>query len=430
MMSDNERGSGLVIAILTVVALFAVGATLVFITRTDINISRHQTQYVEALFVAEAGVEETLHRLSLRNPTIVNVNGIDINAAIGDDSIPYDPNWTARVFLCTPGNIPAAGAGEYHTCTVQDEASWLEYSVLDDQTQALTIEHKWIDLDDDGLREDGEIVRYDASKYPPENFDTGRPVEVITLTGRHATAAREVLVEAIRTPFNINAKAALFCNEGVDVRGNVSVCGHDHSIDTPHYHMIPECKDYEYCSNRTNCLRTGCVTGIMTTGDEIDRRGSTDLAGFPGPMDTSSTNQFLTLAETLGISQDLLDQILAGADWHEVGFVDPQDGVTYVDNAGGSEVHWNGGVGTGLLYVTGDFRASGNLIFKGLIYVEGDFSITGTIWVLGAVVVRGRSEYAFSGGSPTILFSSEALNYYLAQSLDYIRLGWKETSGL
>ena len=94
----------------------------------------------------------------------------------------------------------------------------------------LTIEHKWKDLDDDGVREAGEIVLYDASKFPPENFATGSPVEVITLAGTRGNAQRNILVEAIRYPINVNARAALFCDKGVDVRGNVEVCGHDRKL--------------------------------------------------------------------------------------------------------------------------------------------------------------------------------------------------------
>jgi len=430
MVFMNERGAGLVVAILIVVALFALGTALVFLTRTDVNISRHQTLHVEALYVAEAGAEEALHRLGLNDPTNITVNGSSINAAIRDAAVPPDPNWKARIFLCTPGQVPASSGSEYHTCTLQDAGSWLEYSSANDNATALTIEHKWRDLDGDNVRDANEIVLYDGSKYPPENFDSGSPVEVISLTARSATAERTIKVEATRFPLSINARAALFCDRGVDVRGNVSICGHDHAFDTPHYTMLPACENYEHCSNRTTCIATGCVAGVMTTGDDVDKRGSTDLDGVPAPEDTSSTNQFLSLAETLGIEQAALDEILANADYTAPYSADPQDGITYVDNAGGASAKWTGGGnGSGLLYTTGDLEVGGNFMWRGLIYVDGDFKITGTPSIVGAVLVRGVSDYAFSGGSPCILFSSEALDYYLRQSLHYIKIGWKETSG-
>jgi hypothetical protein len=432
MVCSDERGAALVIAILTVVTLFALGMALMFLTRTDVNISKHQTLHVEALYVAEAGVEEALHRLGLRDPTMVTVNGTSMNGAIRDSVSPYDPNWRTRIFLCNPGGEPAAPVGDTHTCTIQSNTSRLEYSSQSDAATALTIEHKWQDLDGDGVRENGEIVLYDGSKYPPENFATGSPVEIVTVTGRSATAEREVKVEATRFPLNINARAALLCDMGVDVRGNVTVCGHDHAYDTPHFTMYPGCQAFEYCGPplHANCLAQGCLVGVMTTGDPIDRRGTTDLDGEPSAEDTSSTNQFLTLAETLGIEQDDLAEILANADYFAVGAADPQEGITYVDNAGGADASWNNGDGNGLLYVTGNLNTQGNFTWRGLVYVEGDYVMTGTPSIVGAVVVRGTSSWAFSGGDPCILFSSEALDYYLRQSLHYVKIGWKETGGL
>ncbi|MGD9403021.1 MAG: hypothetical protein PVF95_12220, partial [bacterium] len=100
--------------------------------------------------------------------------------------------------------------------------------------------------------------------------------------------------------------------------------------------------------------------------------------------------------------------------------------ITYfIGDATGGET-FNNVMGSGLLYVTGDLDCAGNFGWKGLIYVEGDFKITGTPWVLGAIVVKGTSDYAFTGGDPAILFSSEAIDYYIRQHLKYVEIGWKE----
>jgi hypothetical protein len=412
--------------------LFVLGTSLAFLTRTDVNISNHQNLYVEAVYVAEAGVEEALHRMSLSDPTNVTVNGSTFNAAIRDPSSPPNPDWKARIFLCRPGSAPAPGADDYHTVTIQNQADWLVYSHASDLTEALTIEHKWRDRDGDGVRDANEVVLYDGGRYPPENFVKGTPVEVITALGKSATAEREIRVEATRLPLNVNARAAVLCDNGVDVRGNVTVCGHNHDIDTPEYDQIPACMDDEQCANRTQDAQAGCLVGVMTTGDPINQNGSTDLGGYPSPKDSSSANQFYTLAETLGLTQDELDEILAQADYTDVDQADPQDGITYVDNEGGSEARWSHGNGTGLLYITGDLRVTGNFTWKGLIYVEGDMDFHGTAWLLGAMVVKGTSTVgaSLSSGNPTVLYSSDALDYYLRQHLKHIKIGWKETGGL
>jgi hypothetical protein len=433
MMGNDEHGMALVIAILTIVALFALGAALAFLTRTDVNISKHQTLHTEALYVCEAGAEEALFRLSLSDPTDIDVGGFSINAAIRDTVEPCDPNWKARIFLTSPGMEPIPGATEYHTVTIQDSSSWLEYSSASDVNTALTIEHKWKDLDDDGVRESGEIVLFDAYQYPPRNFTEGSPVEVITVVGRSATAERIIKVEATRFPVTVNVLAALMCDMGVDVRGNVTVCGHDHSINTPHYTMIPDCQDWEYCGPplHNRCVDAGCVVGIITTGDEIDRRGTTDVMGHPVPTDTSSSNHFYTLPEALGLSQYEVDILLSNPDYTDVAQASPQDGITYVNNAGWAQARWTGeGEGSGLLYVTGDLHTGGNFMWKGLVYVEGDYELLGTVSVIGSVIVKGVSEYAFTGGNPCILYSSEAISGGLAGHTGYMRLGWKEVSGL
>jgi hypothetical protein len=432
MTVRNEQGFGLVMAILAILVLFAFGAALAFLARTDVDISRNQSLYVEAIYVAEAGVEEALHRLGLSDPTMITVNGVSMNAAIRDTVRPYDPDWRARIFLCDPGMEPMAPIGECHTATIQNRATWLEYSSASDISTALTIEHKWQDLDGDGNREIGEIVLYDSAKYPCENFDTGKPVEMITVVARSATAERTIKVEATRFPVSANVLAALMCDNAIDVRGDVTVCGHDHSIDVPHYTMFPECQDYEYCGPpvHSRCEDSGCLIGIITTGDVVDRRGTTDVDGYPEPMDTSSSNHFYTLPEALGLTRQEVEVILEGADWRDVQNNRWQDGITYVDNEGEVEAKWNTGGGSGLLYVTGDFATEGNFMWKGLIYVEGDYRLLGTASIIGSVIVRGVSEYAFTGGNPCILYCSEAISDGLSRHTGYIKLGWKETTGL
>lgn len=437
MVLGNQKGTGLVLAILIVVALFVLGTSLAFLTRTDVNISKHQTQYVEALYVAEAGAGEALERLALRDPTDVTVNGSTFNAAIRDTAMAADPDWKARVFLCRPGLAPAAGAHEYHTVTVQSAADWLAYSSPSDLDEAINIEHKWVDRNGDGLRQPNELMRYDSSKIPPRNFISGDIIEVVTVTGTKGTARRSILVEATRYPLNVNAKAALLSDGPVNYKGNVGVCGHDHSLYTPEYSDIDaDCQDYVACThinNSASCIVAGCLCGTMTTGDAIDSVGaSTNLFGSPAVSDDSS-NTFYTLAQTLGLTQQEVDDILAQADWHNANDADPLDGITYIDGDATGADKFNDVDGSGLLYVTGAMEVTGNFTWKGLIYVEGDLDIKGTAWVLGAIVVKGDvSSYAvnFGAGTPTILYSSDALDFYLKQNLKYVKIGWKETGGL
>jgi len=431
----NEKGTGLVLAILIIVALFVLGTSLAFLTRTDVSISKHQTQYVEAFYVAEAGIEEALARMALRFPTDISANGSTFNAAIRDTVLPANPDWTGRIFLCRPGQAPAAGEDEFHTVTVQNASDWLLYSSADDPDLAINIRHKWIDRNGDGTRDLNELVRYDASRMPPQNFVSGDLIEVVTVTGRKGTAERALLVEATRYPLNVNAKAAVLSDGPVNYRGNVAICGHNHSLYTPEYSDIPDdCRDYVDCThqdNSTSCVVAGCVCGTMTTGDYIDYIGSTEPHG--SPIDnTDSTNTFYTLAQTLGITQEEVDEILAQADWHSANESSQLDGITFIDGDATETEKFNNISGSGLLYVDGKLEITGNFAWKGLVYTEGDLEIKGTAWILGAVVVKGDLDAEavnFGAGTPTVLYSSDALDFYLKENLKYVKIGWKETSG-
>ncbi len=105
----SEQGNILVMTILILFAVSIIGTTLAMISSTDLKISGNQRSHTEALYVAEAGINEAVHRLSLEDPTVMTVGGWTGNVAISD-SRPYDPNWKARIYMTDPGSAPAGGA--------------------------------------------------------------------------------------------------------------------------------------------------------------------------------------------------------------------------------------------------------------------------------------------------------------------------------
>jgi hypothetical protein len=114
-------------------------AALAFLARIDVDISRHQSLHVEAIPVAEAGVEEALHRLDLTDPTMIPVNVAFMNVAIRDSVSPHDPNCRARIFLCSPGSESAVPIGDCHACSIQKSADWLEFSSPDDAATPVAV---------------------------------------------------------------------------------------------------------------------------------------------------------------------------------------------------------------------------------------------------------------------------------------------------
>jgi hypothetical protein len=410
----NERGSVLIVTLLIMFAVGVMGATLAMLSSMDLKISGNQRVTTQALDVSEAGLNEAIHRLALANPTNATVGGWTGNIAIGDPP-PYDPLWEARLFLTDPGSAPSPSGSIVPTGTIQDpNGTYLQYSRSSGTDDLLTIRHKWRDRNGDGTRDPNEVVRYDPEQIPPENFASGHPVEIVTVTGRMGLAERTVQAEVTKRKLTARTHAALYIDKAIRITGNPGICGYDHDPATPSGTKPNACFAWHESD--------GHLPGIATTGDDIDiQGGAADVEGDPTPTDSSSSNPFYTLAELLGLSQDEVNQILANADNTSV--TNPLNGITYLTGNG----HINANtVGTGLLYCTGDLTVNGGFEYTGLIYIEGDLKMNGTFWGLGAIVVRGTSDYNSSAGNAGLLYSSEAISQALGQYMPMIVLSWRE----
>lgn len=411
----DESGAALVVALVMLLGLAAMAMAAVTVSSSDYVVAGNQRQRTMALHVAEAGLHEAMHRLAEAPGSTATIGGQDTDISIYDPSDPPDPNWNARIFLRAPGAAPQINGSAFVTGTIQTAGDYIEYSDANDPAEALLIRHKLRDFDGDGVP---EVALYDPSRIPQENPSTGWPIERVTVRGREGQALRIIQADVVRFPINPNVTAALMANGTVDLRGNVTVCGHNHRIDTPPGTAIPGCSP---AWDEVN----GNLTGVMTTGGAVETKGSTDLLGSPSPTDTDPTNQFQSLAQALGLSDQELRDILARADRTSLSGGGPWDGITHIQ--GDQKI--TGGNGSGLLYVEGDLDIAGNFEWTGLIYVEGAMKCTGTISVLGGIMVRGGGQVVavdFGSGTPNILYSRAALVQTLMAAMDYIVLSWKE----
>jgi len=409
----GEHGSVLVITLLIMFAVGVIGATLAVLSSMDLRISGNQRLTTQSLDVAEAGLSEAIHRISLSYPTNATIGGWTGNVAIGDP-LPLDPNWETRVYLTSPGSAPGGSGSIVTTGTIQDpNQTYLQYSRASGTADLLSVRHKWEDRNGDGTKDANEVVRYDPDQIPPENFSSGYPVEIVTITGRMAQAERVIQAEVTKRKLTARTMAALYIDKAIDINGNPGICGYNHALNTPNGTRPAACFAWH--------TTEGHLPGVATTGDDIDVDGSADVRGNPTPTDSSSTNPFYTLAELLGISQDDLNQVLASAD--NTSIVNPLNGVTYING----DAHINSNTqGAGLLYVTGDLSLNGTLDYEGLIYVEGDLKANGTMWCLGGIVVRGTTDYNSSTGNAGILYSADAISENLSKFMPVVVLSWRE----
>lgn len=409
----GERGNVLVVTLLVLFAISVIGFTMAMVSSMDLKISGNQRTTTQSLFVAEAGLNEAIHRLSLPNPTNVAVAGWTGNAAIGD-SEPYNPNWQARIYLTSPGSAPAGNANLYTTGTIQDPGRpYLEYSEPSGTDGVLIIEHKWRDLDGDGARDANEVVRWDPMKIPPENMTSGFPIEVVTVTGQSADGERVIQAEVTKRTIIARTLGALYCDKAIRLTGNCDFCGYNHDINTPPGTKPNACNAWH--------LASGHLPGVVTTGDDVKTQGSANVAGNPQPIDMSPTNPFYSLPEVLGLSDAEAASFLANPD--HTSLANPMDGITVI--SGDANVNSNL-VGKGLLYIKGDLKGAGSFTYTGLIYVEGDVKLTGTPWILGSVIVRGTSDWNFSAGNAACLYSKDAITNALSGAMPCMVLSWRE----
>ncbi len=95
---DNRKGSALIAALLLVAVSGIMGATILFATSMELQISGNYRRAVQTFYAAEAGLAETQRRLSgspVSNPVF-----------LGDVVSPHQPHWSAYVFS-QAGWIPA-----------------------------------------------------------------------------------------------------------------------------------------------------------------------------------------------------------------------------------------------------------------------------------------------------------------------------------
>jgi len=88
-LCDNSTGGALIAALVLVSISAIMGATILFATSTDLQISGNYRRAIEAFYAAEGGIAETTVRLAgspSSNPTY-----------LGDSSLIIQPNWSAYV---------------------------------------------------------------------------------------------------------------------------------------------------------------------------------------------------------------------------------------------------------------------------------------------------------------------------------------------
>jgi len=398
----HQEGMALILAIMVLLVLTVIGAALMANVNTETKISGLKVRDTQALSIAEAGVQEAMLRLR--------------NGDVQDDG---NPRNVTVIFNQQAGSIPPVGTDTTALATLQTPGSYLNYSTANKSYQMLTLKYK---------TQGGVIQRYDDAANPKINTVSGNPIWIVNATGTSGGMSRSVYAEICRSRFNIFARGAVVAQVGIQFKGNISVCGHNHRADTPTQKAPPQCDGYWETS-----VHTTCMPGAWTE-DSTTVQGSPTIQGEPAAMSNHQLGFYSGPWDALGMTQSDF-YFWVGAPRSVA--PDPPTGIYYLDNdairqngyLNSSSGAWsfNGGDGEGLLYCDGDLTLNGSFTYKGMLYVEGDLKINGNCWILGGLVVKGKTTVKISNGSAVILYSAEAMQQQITKYGGNIRtIAWKE----
>ncbi len=396
----GDAGMALIMALLALLVLSLAVAGIMMTLNTDTKVAGHELRDSQSLYVAQAGVAEAEARIRS-----------------GDVPNNMNPHMVTQIFNVAAGSVPVLGTDSTALATAQPAGAWMNYSTAGRSSQVLTITYKT-----DPART--VVYRYDSTKNPAIQTSTGFPIFVITSTGSQGADQSKIVTEVCQKPFNVNVKAAIAAQVGINFSGNSDICGYNHSIDTPAGTKgRPPCDTYEI-GGAAQAMPGGYSCGPISSG------GSSIQNGQP-PYVQNQATFYNGPWECLGMQQQEFFSWVGAPVASEV---NPPRGIIYHDNDGTTQNqsgswHYTGGNGEGFLYCDGDLQVNGNFNYVGLIYVEGNLDINGTCWILGGMVVKGKTTIKIANGDCTILYSADAIQQKIAKyGGSIVQLSWREVS--
>jgi hypothetical protein len=387
----------LVLAIMVLLVLTVIGAALMANVNTETKIAGLKVRDTQSLTLAEAGIQEAA--LRIRNGDII------------DDR---NPRHVTLIFNQIAGSVPNVGTDSTALATLQTAGNYLNYSTAAKSPYTLSVKYR---------TRAGAILKYDDIANPKINTTTGNPIWVVTSTGTQGGSNRTVYAEITRARFNVLARAAVAAKVGIQFKGNINICGHDHRMDTPAGSVPNGCDAYLAGTAPGSCLPGAWSENAVT------KDGSSTVHGEPVDYRETQTGFYSGPWDVIGMTQNEFYSWVGAPRNTEP---NPPTGIYYLDNDGikqNERGNWmyNGGDGEGFLYCDGDLRINGNFNYRGLIYVEGDLDINGNCWILGGLIVKGKSIVKIANGSATILYSSEAIQQKISRYGGNLRtIAWRE----
>jgi hypothetical protein len=382
--------------------LIIVGTTAVTQTSTDLKISKNYKTGTEALYAAEAGVEEARARLRKYATSPIT------------DAHPASDQWMAYIGT----DVKAQGKGYDSENVMHVKVA----SLQSDLDYVVTIRHQtdtsgnilyWGDSDSDGVNE--------------RNTSTGQNIYLVTSYGSSGGSTKMITAEVARVP-PITVPGSLYVEDNTTINGNsTTIVG-------------------------TDACGTSDKPGIVTTGtaDSITTNGNPTIEGSPDGITYGSTDlDIQSMIASIKDAHDFAYPVSSethtgtsvtgpGDGWgtpiagdtqsdpsscntSNIVYYDTQD--TYVKFSGGT-------AGCGILLVEGDLEVSGGFSWYGIVVATGSIRFTGggDKNVTGAIVTGSSLDAEVDttiAGGVNIIYCSSAVNNQ-TQNAPLRVLSWKE----
>lgn len=489
---NNEKGFVLPVGLMFLGILALLGTTAVIITTTDLKIGTNYKLSKQAFYLAEAGISEATHRLNLQSSDSNFIGeapgstptpgwGRYIVLQTGADKFKDDHDWDlSGDSLDNDADASIDETGETHP-----EVATLQTIDGTELNYLIKIYNKIEDSQfQNGDGANNEVVLYGqdfgyGSDAPLIGTHPVKVIESIGFAGNNSK--RTIKAEVTKLSLDIDAQAAMACDEGIKLTGNSFISGFNHDINTTSADngksttdingnaltlrgngvdnhggkedhaisgnvddsdillAINEDEDTADVNPRLDEVdipygakiisdQSSYLPGAWTTGDFVDQFGGDDIYGGNNVnawKDESPTNTWITLDQMLGISSEQLTDILDNAN---VTNADTSiSGGNQKLNAAPQGVIYidNGPAGTNRNFKIGAYTPSYNDGW-GLMYVTGDFeaenlTFRGLIFVEGEIKISANfwvlGSIAVKGKDPSGSGGADVL--YSKGALDY-----------
>lgn len=398
----GARGIVLPTVLLVLLVLTLLGTAAVFTASTDADIAGNGRRELEALSLAEAGIQEAIARLNIRDPA--HARRITPGVSPLGSTTP-DASWSMTIVSGTPG------ANETQTVTASaDPATALPVRTEIRYKRESATEQPTFHCDGPTTTAcDGQVVLFqDDFHFPPPapvGSRIGPPVLFLRATYDNTAnrgAFKVLEVELVRSVTYANSPAALRACGNVDVTGSTITSGTDQ----------PD----------GNAIYAG---GTVTQG------GAANVSGNSvGGQTCSGTPPGSQLFEsTFGMTQE---ELRSAADIVQpVGYNPPSgtvDKVIFITGAGLTS--WQGNAIYGsvnepvIVVVEGDFKIAGTTEVFGVIYVTGNLTLgAGTPRIHGAMVVQGNATTE-AGGNFNLTYNPDVMDK-IPRLTPFTTLSWR-----